>query len=154
MNHALVVRVAGEFQGFCRDLYLESADFVSAGVSDPGLANIMQLQFGTAMQLRKANAQRSSIATDFGRFGFAFWAEMALAYPVKTPVWLRTLDSMNEARNAIAHQDDVKLAAVRAAQPLTLAAARRWRSSLGTLAKGMDNVVGSQVKLLIGAAPW
>ncbi|WP_139196050.1 hypothetical protein [Curtobacterium sp. MCBA15_009] len=154
MNHALIVRVAGEFQGFCRDLYLESADFVSACVTDPGLANIMQLQFGTGMQLSRANATSESLAKDFKRFGFPLWQEMAVVYPFKSPAWRASLAALNDARNAIAHQDDLKLAAVRAAQPLTLATARRWRSSLGSLARGMDNVVGKQVKLLIGAAPW
>ncbi len=154
VNHAIIARTAAEFQGFCRDLYLEAATGISSQVGDPGLASIFQLQFGSGLKLSRDNAQKSSLGADFGRLGFKFWDEIESAYPTKGPVWGIRLELINDARNAIAHQDDAKLSAVRARTSLDLGIAKRWRTSLGELAKGMDTVVQRQVTALIGVSPW
>jgi hypothetical protein len=64
------------------------------------------------------------------------------------------LERLNDVRNAVAHSDSAKLAAVKRLQPLTLATFRRWRSSLNTAASGFDKVVAAYLSYLTGKAAW
>ena len=75
-------------------------------------------------------------------------------YPKKYPIWVRKIGALNDARNAIAHDDRIKLAACEAAQPLSLVTFRNWRSALTVVACGLDRVVGSYLTDLTGARPW
>jgi hypothetical protein len=72
-----------------------------------------------------------------------FWPDVRQRYPVKGPKWNSTLESLNDVRNAVAHSDAVKLADVRAQQPLTLRTFRAWRRSLNDAASGFDAVVAA-----------
>lgn len=154
VNHAAIVRVAGEFQGFCRDLYVEGASAVASSLPDPGMSNLLSIQMNTGLRLHRVNAQPASLAEDFGRFGFKFWDEIEAVWPTRGPVLKGRLELLNTARNAIAHQDAVKLAQVRAQTSLVMADAKRWRSNMDELSRVMDNVVGAQIATLIGRAPW
>ncbi len=158
LNHAIILRLAAEFQGFCRDLHDECGDAVVAALElkNPSLAIILgryNLQY--ARKIDSGNAQPASLGTDFGRFNLPLWAELKARYPSRARTWNEKLTLLNEARNGIAHDDNAKLDRLRAAGwSLTVATARRWRSGLDGLAMGMDTVCEVHLRGLLGRAPW
>ncbi|WP_424183690.1 hypothetical protein ACOBQX_17080 [Actinokineospora sp. G85] len=156
LNHALVLRLASEFQGFCRDLHDEAVD-VLVGIVPGGrpVQRVFSAAFRAARKLDRGNAEPGGLGTDFALFGFELWPALRARYPSRGAEWSAKLTSLNKARNALAHDDQAKLAAVVAnGWPLTLTSVRRWRSALDGLAVGMDHVLGSHLRLLIGTAPW
>jgi hypothetical protein len=76
-------------------------------------------------------------------------------YPSKASTWRRHLVTLNTARNALAHDNDERLAAIEASGwRLTLPYIRRWRNALDGLAKGMDYVVGRHMHAMLNVRPW
>src|SRR5438105_15394129 len=70
VNHAYVVLLASQFQGFCRDLHSESVGYLVAMiVTSPLRRPLVQGEFMRGRQLDRGNAQSSSLGADFGRFG-------------------------------------------------------------------------------------
>ena len=63
-----IVLLSAHFQGFCRDLYTESAQIVAATLPFP-LQVVAQTQFTASLALDRGNPNRSSIQRDFDRFG-------------------------------------------------------------------------------------
>src|SRR5947208_6514818 len=68
VNRAYAVLLASEFQGFCRELHSECAEYVVAGTAAQ-LQDVIRQQFLWARQLDRGNAQSAAIGSDFGRFG-------------------------------------------------------------------------------------
>src|SRR5438445_5896850 len=64
-----VVHLSAHFQGFCRDLYTECSQRLSAAVP-PGLQLTLQRQFSAKLELNKGNPTIQAIKEDFGRFDF------------------------------------------------------------------------------------
>lgn len=157
INWALTLRLAGEFQGFARDLHDLAIDhLVSAlGSGNAGLESMLHANLTTSRQLDKHNAQPASLGSDFNRLGFQLWPALTAAQP-RAAVWQRDLNMLNQARNAIAHAEDHKLAQLAAdGYPMQLSTVKRWRRSLDGLAACMDDVVASSLAQLLGtAAPW
>lgn len=157
INWALILRLAGEFQGYCRDLHDEAAsDFARrAGGSNLVLRQQLQLMLTRNRQLDRGNAQSSSLGSDFGALGMLFWASVETAdrWGVSRK---RHLDRINQARNAIAHDLSGDLASLRTeGYPCTLRTVSRWRSALDGLAVTMDDVVADYLsKLFAGSRPW
>jgi hypothetical protein len=147
LNLALFVRLAAEFQGFCRDLHEDAVPVIVADVDGVAGADIQrQLLRSSLTRNRKldiGNAGPGNIGNDFSYLGMTFWPDVRQRYPVKGPKWNSTLESLNDVRNAVAHSDAVKLADVRAQQPLTLRTFRAWRRSLNNAASGFDAVVAA-----------
>lgn len=154
VNHSMIVRVASEFQAYCRDLYLEGVSAVASTLTDPGMSNLLSIQMNTGIQLNRVNAQPSSLATDFNRFNFNLWDTLRARWPTRGKQLHDALQLLNEARNAIAHQDPVKLALVRVKTGLTMREAKKWRANMDDLAQKLDTVVGEAIEDLTGAAPW
>jgi hypothetical protein len=102
-------------------------------------------------QLDRGNAQPGSLGADFGRFGMAFWDDLALAEPASVQ-WRAGLDLLNEWRNAIAHQDFTS--ARLGGGTLQLEQVRRWRRMCDLLARLMDRVLGRHLTGLTGVIPW
>jgi hypothetical protein len=71
LNLALIVRLAGEFQGFARDLHTEAIDHVYASMitSNSVWAEVIQEQLADGRALDRRNATPSTLGADFVRFG-------------------------------------------------------------------------------------
>lgn len=156
LNHALIARLASEFQGFCRDLHNEAiAAFVTReSVPGPVFRQVFRSRLEDRRELDTKNATPSSLGSDFLRFGMALWPEVRTAYPAQGALWSARLEALNYARNAIAHNDVHKLTIAASIQPLTLSSYRKWRRALNLLALALDNVVGSYLKQMTGTQPW
>lgn len=154
------MRIATEFQGFSRALHDEAVGYVVDDISvrmNDELAATLRTALTTNRQLESKNAQPSSLGADFGRLGFVFWTSLAAAYPEESSRWNRTLETLNTARNAIAHDDEAKLAEVAAmGWPTTQRrTAERFRRRIDGLADAMDNVVAEKMQALTGGPrPW
>lgn len=156
INHSLITRLATELQGFARDLHDEAIDvFVTdVTVPDPDIRRVVKARMATGRQLDRGNANPGNLGTDFFAFGINLWPELKLMYPVRAPVWNTKLTNLNDARNAIAHNDQQKLDECRKTQPLTLASAKMWRSMLDQFTGGMDTVLSAHLGRLTGTKPW
>lgn len=156
LNHAIILRLASEFQGYCRDLHDEAVEFFVHSVTpDPQLRQVLTLPYYAARRLDRGNAAPAALSNDFGYLGVKLWPSLQSLYPTRCPEWQRRLELLNQARNGIAHDDVKKLDGVVAAGwPLTLPSVRRWRSGLDGLAKGMDHVVGRGLRQMLSTAPW
>jgi hypothetical protein len=147
INHAYVVLLASQFQGYCRDLYTESVDYL--------VPKLMPLTFQASIrellthnpQLKRFNAQPGSIGADFGRFGVDFWAEVK-ANDSRNEAGGAQLEELNKWRNAIAHQDFASNEA------LHLRQVRAWRKVCQRLARSFDEVMCHHLQDLTGNSPW
>lgn len=159
INAALIVRVAVEFQGYSRDLHDEAVDYLAQHVTafSTPLSGVMRSSLTLNRAIDKVNAQPSSLGSDFGRLGMAFWPDLKTAFPATATGWHDELELLNEARNGIAHHDEAKLRSVSLKGRPTgqLATAKRFRRSANSLVDGMDSVVGAHLQSLTGGpAPW
>lgn len=157
LNRALLLRVAAQFQGFAKDLHAEVA-ITFGSLAQPAnatLARVISTGLQTKRDLDRANAQEDSLASDFGRFGIVLWDEMA-KHDARTAARREHLKWFNTARNALAHDDAVKLAKVIAAgYKVDLTWVRRWRSALDGLAGTMDVVMATHLARLFNVQrPW
>jgi hypothetical protein len=157
INWALILRLAGEFQGFCRELHDEAADHFAANSAGANL--VLRQQLRTILtrdrSLDHGNAHAGSLGKDFGVFGLLLWANVA-TLDRHGPSRQTQLDRLNRARNAIAHDLRGELESLRSeGYPTTLRTVDRWRSALDGLATTMDTVVGSYLATLFrGPRPW
>jgi hypothetical protein len=151
INHAYVVLLSSEFQGFCRELYLEAVEALVSEV-EPRLQDVVRANFKHAIQLKRSNAQPSSIGSDFGRLLLPIWDRLRLV-DARTGRRLEHLEAMNRWRNAIAHQDfsDPRLSGATA---VNLTEVRQWRSSCNVLARQMDRATYDALEALLGTPPW
>lgn len=153
---ALFVRLAAEFQGFCRDLHDDAAIRIVGGLPE-GFASRVPVVLAVLVKGRKldrGNAAPGNIGADFGNLGMSLWPSVYARYPVQGLRWKVVLDRLNQVRNAVVHSDSAKLAEAKRAQPLTLTTFRRWRGSLNAAAAGLDRVVGAYLEDLTGRADW
>jgi hypothetical protein len=155
INHALILRLAAEFQGFCRDLHDECIDaFLAAGRTGPAMDGIVRASLHRSRAIDSRNATWGTICSDFGIFGVDLATELKTLWGNSYPARIGALDRMNKARNAIAHDDRSKLAECSAEQPLTLVTIRRWRATLGRLGSGLDKILKAYLAQLTGLDPW
>ncbi|MEX1008549.1 MAG: hypothetical protein WD271_11970 [Acidimicrobiia bacterium] len=157
LNNSLVLRLAAEFQGFARDLHDLAGDtFASwAAGGNTKLETVLRARLSEARQLDRGNAHPGSLGSDFGRFGFELWPALAARDP-RTASQQESLELLNEARNAIAHDDEARLAALEAqGNPITLRTFRAWQRDLDGLASTLDAEVAAHLGLLFQrATPW
>jgi hypothetical protein len=153
----MVLRLAGEFQGYARDLHDLGVDHLVHSIAPPGspLASTLRINLTLKRDLDRGNAQSNSLKNDFLRFGFDMWSALALKDP-RSARWKQSLEALNRARNAIAHAEDQKLRTLAAeGYPMQLGTIRTWRTHLNSLARSMDRVVADSLAALTGqGAPW
>lgn len=157
LNHALILRLASEFQGFARQLHDEASDFVARSLAPEDLdrQDMLRLPYVKARKLNQGNADPGTLGNDFALFGLELWPDLGAQYPKHAREWNKILASLNTARNGIVHDDGEKLVKVQAeGWRMTLHTADRWKSTLDGLANGMDRVVGGYFQLVFGTAPW
>jgi hypothetical protein len=130
LNHAYAVMLAAQFQGYCRDLHAECVDHLIRILAPPiAMKLIVESEIQRGRQLDQRNAQPASIGADFGRFGIDIWMN-AISQDPRNARWKASLDSLNEWRNAIAHQS-FDPARLRGAPVLRLAQVREWHIGEG-----------------------
>jgi hypothetical protein len=157
VEHALILRLAGEFQGFCKDLHDEAswaiAKTLAAG--DAGLRDAIVDTWTDRRRLDSGNAHPDALRQDFGRFQVDLWRVLGTKFPGQAGDWERMLSALNEARNGLAHDEPGKLVRLRAkGLPLAIPTVRRWRRCLDGLTVGIDRVIGEKLTVLLHRAPW
>jgi hypothetical protein len=157
LNWALTLRLAGEFQGFARELHDLAVDhFVdSVSAGNVQLGKVLEQRTRTNRKLDRGNAQPGSLGSDFALLGLTLWPALERADP-RAPDWNVSLERLNTARNAIAHVDQDALDQLAlAGHAVTLTAVRAWQRDLDRLAATMDDVVSAYLDgLLGGGRPW
>ena len=103
LNWALVLRLAGEFQGFARDLHDLAADAVAEKAGGP-LRGLVKSSLVFGRKLDRGNAEPGALGEDFGRFGMDWWPVLQARTP-RTKGRQEELVRLNRARNAIALPD-------------------------------------------------
>lgn len=152
INRAYAMLLASHFQGLRRDMHSECVHHLLAVMAPAVLQNLARAEFTRGRQLDRGNAQPSSLGADFKRLGIDLWDSLKAYDPASTG-WKDDLESLNDWRNAIAHQDfsSPKLAG---ATILRLAEVRKWRISCDRLAAALDEVLRRHLQMLMGTSPW
>jgi hypothetical protein len=157
LNDALILRLAAEFQGFARDLHDLACDQLAAWAAPTSAAveSVIRNRLREGRDLDRGNAHPGVVGKDFGRFGFEVWPALARRDPSSTR-HNASLERLNAARNAVAHDDAAALTALRIqGYPLVLATYRQWRRDLNALAGNLDGEVSLQLGRLFGRpGPW
>lgn len=133
LNHALFLRLAGEVQGYCRDLHDEAIESLctSAQVPNQQLRDTFRASLIRGRKLAAGNAAPGNIGNDWAQLGMGIWTELNAFNPGTrgSADWNRRLEWLNTARNGIAHNDSVKVAQAHAEYPLTLHTFRVMRGA-------------------------
>jgi hypothetical protein len=140
-----IVLLSAHFQGFCRDLYTESALTIVSRVRT-SLQVLIQDQFTAVRALDHGNPSLQNLRKDFERFGFTL--DLAVANPAN-PARLQHLSELNRWRNVAAHQGTVPPAGLP-----SLADLRAWRGSCDGLAASLDGIMYNQLRRILRRAPW
>lgn len=153
VNQAYAVLLSAQFQGFCRDLHSECADYLVVPVADPDLREMLRDNLLFGRRIDRGNPNPGNLGSDFNRLGLAFWALVEARRPENAARRV-ALEELSDWRNAIAHQD-FSASMVRAGRPhLALAQVRGWRKACDGLARAFDEVLRDHVGTLTGSAPW
>ncbi len=153
INQAYALMLSAQFQGFCRDLHSECAEFLVLPVTDPNLQQVFLENVTFARKIDRGNPNPGNIGSDFSRLGLNFWGLVDI-YHAQNPARKLALEDLNEWRNAIAHED-FAAPMLRAGRPiLTLAQVQGWRRACDGLAKSFDDVLRVHIRTLIGRLPW
>lgn len=142
---ALALLLSANFQGFCRDLYIECAQIVTSKVR-ASLQTIVQNQFTAKLRLDQGNPNFTNIKEDFSRFGFTL--DLVVADPANA-TRLNQLSDLNKWRNVAAHSGHPP-----SGVSLTLVSLQEWRNACDGLAVSLDNVMYNELKALLRRAPW
>lgn len=156
LNWALLMAVTREFQGFSRDLHdLAAATFVAAA-SPPNVnvAAVIRARLTDNRVIDTGNPRPEALGADFGRFGLSLWATLNRRHPDNG--WERSVGTLIDARNAVAHGDMARLAAVRSSgYAFSVKTITRSRRDLDALAGAMDDCVAQHHATLFDVArPW
>lgn len=149
INHAYVVMLSSQFQGFCRDLHSECVDFLvsAAGGLDGIGAAVASL--ASQRKLDSGNPNPGNLGHDFGRLGMPFWSQVK-QYDKRAASWQKELETLNSWRNAIGHQDFKSVGA----NQVRLREVRRWRSACQGLARIFDKALAGHLTAIAKSSPW
>jgi hypothetical protein len=157
LNLALIVRLAGEFQGFARDLHDEAIDEVHARIAAWNLqwADAGRGQLRQGRGLDRHNATPSTLGADFARLGLDLWPALK-AHDARNGQRQRHLERLNRARNAIAHDDAAGFQQLATdGVGLNLATFRVWRAAVDHIATGTDAVLAEHLATTFETQlPW
>ncbi|MDT0276655.1 hypothetical protein [Blastococcus goldschmidtiae] len=156
LNWSLAIRLAGEFQGFARDLHDEALDALldHVGTPTPAAQRIIRNQFTLNRQLDKGNATPSALQQDFLRLGFKLLDDLKSSYR-RAESWLKALENLNDARNGIAHSDSSKIAKATGTGRLQLQQVKGWDASMRMTARAIDVVTSRNIATITaGGPPW
>lgn len=148
INHAYAVLLSSQFQGFCRDLHSEAADFIAANTQPAAASNVFRLLLTQGRKLDQGNPNPGNLGSDFGRLGMQFWPQVGVVDQQRQARQTR-LEELNTWRNAIAHQDWKTVG-----PDLRLSLVRRFRRTCNALARSFDQAVFDHLVAVVGHPPW
>ncbi|MGP0064791.1 MAG: HEPN domain-containing protein [Isosphaeraceae bacterium] len=140
-----IVLPSAHFQGFCRDLYTESAQTVVSRLRVT-LQPLIQNQFASGCAIEHGNPNLQNLKKDFERFGFTL--NLAAADPGNS-IRLQHLSELNKWRNIAAHHGIVPPTGLP-----SLADLRAWKDSCNGLAGSLDEIMYNGLKKILRRAPW
>ena len=144
-----VLHLSAHFQGFCRDLYTESSQFVISSIP-AGLQQAIQTQCNSQLALEKSNPSYDNIRKDFFRFQIEL--NLRAVHP-NGDRDLTDLNHLNNWRNRAAHQATTSLPPG-TPLALNLTLIQKWAAACSSLANSMDSVVRMKLFDLVGTYPW
>jgi hypothetical protein len=156
-THALVSRLASQFQGFCRDLHDDAVNAIldAVAVSDEEMRGMLTNGLTVGRGLDRRSADPKTVDDDFARLGADQWVGLAAVRPEAVSSWREGLGALHRARNGVAHDDRDAIAAVAVAGwPVRVDTVRKWRNLLDDTAEGIDTVASKEISRLIGKNPW
>ncbi|MDQ8043012.1 MAG: hypothetical protein REI11_00285 [Patulibacter sp.] len=155
LNRGYVVALAGQFQGFCRDLHSECGQAVVAG-APPNLQSLLAAELTRDRQLDRGNARAGALGADFGRFDLDFWPTLKTS-DGGLEERQKKLEELMVWRNSVAHDapqmSPSDIATIRGTTP-SRAQNSVWQTNLNVLATAFDSVMRTEIKKLVGTAPW
>lgn len=158
LNHALFLRLAGEVQGYCRDLHDEAIDVMctSEQIPIPWMRGTCRVALGRGRRLDSGNAGPGNIGNDWAQLGIPIWGALSSAHPgpMGAADWNARLEWLNSARNGIAHSDPKKIRDAHLRHPLTLKTFRVMRLRLGRFATALDHATRAYLENETGVSPW
>ena len=104
VNHAYVVLLSSQFQGFCRYLHSECIDHLLQIIQPASLQAVLSAEFLLHRSLDRGNPTPGNLGADFNRLGLEFWWEVNRISRINKKRQ-KYLDELNDWRNAIAHHD-------------------------------------------------
>ena len=104
VNYAYAVLLSSQFQGFCRDLHSESVSYLVQNIAPPTLKTSCRNILIQGRKLDRGNPNPGNIGSDFNPLGLVFWDDVK-ALNLRNESRQDQLETLNEWRNAIAHQD-------------------------------------------------
>jgi hypothetical protein len=148
-----VLRLASEFQGFCRDRYDDFVETILEAVTEAGSPLRFMLLNGLIVGrgLDRRSADPKTIGDDFDRLSSNLWTSLELGWPGSSRVWREGLALLHRARNGVAHDDRRAIAAVEAAGwPMQIETIGKWRNLLDEVAEAVEACVNRDIAELIG----
>ena len=152
INHAYAVLLSSQFQGFCRDLHSECADYLAKSVTPAALQDVLSANLAAGRKLDVGNPNPGNRGADFNRYGLSFWSQVGVR-DARNADRRNRLERLNAWRNAVAHQD-FDPAKLGGTVTLRLEAVRSWRRAADGLAVSFDAVMRSHLNTLTGSRPW
>jgi hypothetical protein len=156
LNWSIALRLAGEFQGYARDLHDEAVDVTVSRTysSTPAFEANLRNLLTRSRDLDQKNATPSSLQTDFSRLGFLILQEIRANYTYGG-TWLGRLEQLNTARNGVAHGDRSKMRQAAGGEVLALAKVRQWHAAIRGLVRASDRVTSTSLARVNGGMqPW
>lgn len=152
INQAYVLLVSSWFQRFCRDLHTECIDHLVRGLAPLPIQIVFRRQLEMGRKLDTGNPNPGNIGSDFDRFEIRFWPAL-VAHDERNTARQRLLASLNNWRNAIAHQDFSSRGLLERNR-VRLLDVRRWRTNCEHLAVDFERVMYHYLRSLTGSTPW
>ena len=140
-----IVLLSAHFQGFCRDLYTESAQIICRRVRVT-LRILIQAQFTVNRALDHGNPILQNLKKDYERFGFKL--DLAAADPANA-ARLQGMAELNKWRNIAAHHGTVPPSGLP-----SLADLSDWKNSCNSLASSLDGIMYKELRWVLRRAPW
>lgn len=143
--------LSSQFQRFCRDLHSEAASFLAQHGAVGAFQSVARTALTQGRKLDTGNPNEGNIGADFARLGMISLWDDVNAWDGRNRGRRIKLRSLNEWRNAIAHQDFSKVGGTTA---LLLGTVQSWRAACDGLAGTFDTLVGSYIQQLVAKRPW
>jgi hypothetical protein len=152
INHAYAMLLSSQFQGFCRDLHSECVDCLVRVMTPVSFRRAVLEEFFLVRKLDTGNPNPGNIGADFSRLDLDFRG-LVYADHGRNNARREHLDSLNQWRNAIAHQD-FDPARLGGTTTLHLSTVRAWRTACDGLATSFDRVMSAYITRITGSNPW
>jgi hypothetical protein len=156
INWSLAIVLASEFQGFTRELRDEAAGILASAIAKGNLAHftIIRNSLLANRAIDRGNARVDTLNEDFNRLGVDIWKDISSAV-ASGARWQRQLERLNQARNALAHNNMGKLQQLKAdGYPINSTTVDSWRVACNGIGRHLDLILKKHLTNLTGVQPW